>query len=112
VGGNKIKKGKSRGSSIGEEEPFCDITSLFEAIGSSKSLQSVHYSGNNINTVTLTKIKGLLKIEDGIGFGTGGINKSDGIDSMFGAIDEKMDMQKINDIILQKITKDQQKAKD
>lgn len=49
--------------------------------------------------MTLTKIKRLLRIEDGFGFGTGGINKSDGLDSMFGAIDEKMDMKKINEII-------------
>ena len=47
-----------------------------------------------------------MRIEDGIGFGTGGINKSDGIDSMFGAIDEKMDMNKINELIQQKIAKD------
>jgi hypothetical protein len=53
-----------------------------------------------------------LKIEDGIGFGTGGVIKSDGIDAVFGDLGDKLDMSKINQMVQQKIDKDEQKAKD
>ena len=81
------------------EEEFCGVTTLFLAISKSKSLQGVHYNGNSINSKTLRKIKKILKIEDGMHIGSGGVNKSDGPDAMFGNLDGKMDMDMINNMI-------------
>ena len=87
-------------------EEFCAVTSLFQAIARSKSLQAVHYSGNNINQMTLTKIKKILKIIDGLAYGSGGVIKADSADTMFGNLDGPMDIAKINEIIGSKIKKD------
>ena len=94
------------------EEEFCGITTIFIAIAKSKSLQGVHYNGNSINTKTLNKVKKILKIEDGMHIGSGGVNKSDGPDAMFGNLDGKMDMTMINAMIAKKVEKDDTKKRD
>lgn len=95
------------------EEEFCGVTSIFQAVSKSKSLQVLHYSGNNINAKTLDKIKRILKIEDGLAFGSGGVQKqAGGVDAMFGNLDERMDMGIFNALIAKKVQKDDTKKKD
>jgi len=40
-----------------QNENQCDLTTLFESIQRSKTLQSVHYSGNSLSKASINKIK-------------------------------------------------------
>jgi hypothetical protein len=62
--------------------------------------------------MTVEKIKKILKVEDGLAFGSGGVQKSDAVDSMFGNLDQKMDMSIFNAIIAKKVEKDETKKRD
>ena len=56
------------------------MTTLFKAIAKSRSLQSVHYSGNSPNRATIAKIKEILKADDNRPFNTSKSNLSGGLD--------------------------------
>lgn len=53
-----------------------------------------------------------MTIEDGLAFGSGGVQKSDTVDKMFGNLDERMDMTTFNSIIANKVDNDVNKKRD
>jgi len=63
-----------------DEQPFCEATTLFKAIAKSRSLQSVHYSGNSLNRGSIAKIKEILRADDNRPFNTAKSNLSGGLD--------------------------------
>lgn len=78
----------------------CSLTVLFKAVYHSKSLQSVHYSGNSLNQSSLEDIKKILGVIEGNGYLTGGTaTNQDQLDRFFEETNKTVDMKQVHALI-------------